>query len=146
MLRTLLLYTLVIMTLISVGCGVIDLSKRETSDPNVALSFAEILDDPEAYIDKVLTFEAVVKRTRYGESVELYTNRKLRQFSITTHRADLHSVDENGEEVEILPNEKYRFKCRIYEIKIDQHSIWDIQAEFIVSDEREILHQPELVQ
>ena len=105
----------------------------------------QILDDPETYIDKVLTFEAVVKHTRYGSNVELYTNKKLRQFSITTHGADLHSVDENGKKVEIFPNEKYRFKCRIYEIKIDQHSIWDIQAEFIVSDEKKILHQPELV-
>ena len=146
MLRTPLLYTLVIGTFISTGCGTIGISKRDTSDPNVALSFTEILDDPETYIDKVLTFEAVVKSTRYGSNVELYTNKKLRQFSITTHGADLHSMDENGEEVEILPNEKYRFKCRIYEIKIDQHSIWDIQAEFIVSDDKKILHQPELVQ
>ena len=146
MLRTSLLYTLIIVTLISTGCGTIGLSKPETSDPNVTLSFTEVLDEPETYIDKVLTFEAVVKSTRYGSDVELYTNRKLRQFTITTHRADLHSIDANGEEVEILPNQKYRFKCRIYEIKIDQHSIWDIKAEFIVSDEKEILHQPELVQ
>ena len=120
-------------------------SKRDTSDPNVTLSFTEVLNNPETYIDKVLTFEAVVKRTHHGSNVELYTNKKLRQFSITTHRANLHSIDENGEEVEIFPNEKYRFKCRIYEIKIDQHGIWDIQAEFIVSDESEILYQPELV-
>ena len=145
MLRISFLYILVIVSLISIGCGTIGVSKRNTSDPNVALSFTEILNDPETYIDKVLTFGAVVKRTRYGSNVELYTNRKLRQFSITTHGADLHSIDENGEEVEILPNKKYRFKCRIYEIKIDQHGIWDIQAEFIVSDEKEILHQPELV-
>lgn len=145
MLRIPLLYILVIVSLISIGCGTIGVSKRNTSDPNVALSFTEILNDPETYIDKVLTFEAVVKHTRYGSNVELYTNRKLRQFSITTHGADLHSIDENGEEVEIFPNKKYRFKCRIYEITIDQHSIWDIQAEFIVSDEKEILHQPELV-
>ncbi len=146
MLRTPLLYVLVIVMLISIGCGTVGLSKRDTSDPNVTLSFTEILDAPETYIDKVLTFEAVVKGTRYGSNVELYTNKKLRQFSITTHSADLHSVDANGEEVEILPNGKYRFKCRIYEIKIDEHSIWDIKAEFIVSDEKEILHQPELVE
>ena len=145
MLRISCLYILVIVSLISIGCGTIGISKRDTSDPNVTLSFTEILNDPEMYIDKVLTFEAVVKRTRYGSNVELYTNKKLRQFSITTHGAGLHSMDENGEEVEIFPNERYRFKCRIYEIKIDQHGIWDIQAEFIVSDEEEILHQPELV-
>jgi len=144
MLRISFLYILVIVSLISIGCGTIGVSKRDTSDPNVALSFTEVLNDPEMYIDKVLTFEAVVKHTRYG-SVELYTNKKLRQFSITTHGADLHSMDENGEEVEIFPNEKYRFKCRIYEIKIDQHSIWDIRAEFIISDEKGVLHQPELV-
>ena len=145
MLRISFLYILVIVSLISIGCGTIGISKRDTSDPNVTLSFTEILNDPEMYIDKVLTFEAVVKHTRYGSNVELYTNKKLRQFSITTHGAALHSMDENGEEVEIFPNEKYRFKCRIYEIKIDQHGIWDIQAEFIVSDEEEILHQPEFV-
>ena len=145
MLRISFLYIFVIVSFISMGCGTIGVSKGDTSDPNVALSFTEVLNDPETYIDKVLTFEAVVKRTRYGSNVELYTNQKLRQFSITTHGAGLHSMDENGEEVEIFPNEKYRFKCRIYEIKIDQHGIWDIQAEFIVSDEKQILHQPELV-
>jgi len=145
MLRTSFVYIIVIVSFISIGCGTIGVSKRDTSDPNVTLPFTEILNDPEMYIDKVLTFEAVVKHTRYGSNVELYTNKKLRQFSITTHGADLHSIGENGEEVEIFPNQKYRFKCRIYEIKIDQHGIWDIQAEFIVSDEKEILHQPELV-
>ncbi len=148
MLRISFLYIFVIVSFISIGCGTIGVSKPDTSDPNVTLSFTEILNDPETYIDKVLTFEAVVKRTRYGSNVELYTNNKLRLFSITTHGADLHSIDANGEEVEIFPNEKYRFKCRIYEIKIDQHGIWDIQAEFIVSDEKDekkILHQPELV-
>ncbi len=145
MLRTSFVYILVIVSFISIGCGKIGVSQRDTSDPNVTLSFTEVLNDPETYIDKVLTFEAVVKRTRYGSDIELYTNKKLRQFSITTHGADIHSIDENGEEVEIFPNEKYRFKCRIYEIKIDQHGIWDIQAEFIVSDEKHILHQPELV-
>ncbi len=145
MLRISFLYIFVIVSFISMGCGTIGVSKGDTSDPNVSLSFTEVLNDPETYIDKVLTFEAVVKRTRYGSNVELYTNQKLRQFSITTHGAGLHSMDENGEEVEIFPNEKYRFKCRIYEIKIDQHGIWDIQAEFIVSDEKQILHQPELV-
>lgn len=145
MLRISFLYMLVIVSFISIGCGAIGVSKRDTSDPNVTLSFAEVLNDPEIYIDKVLTFEAVVKHTRYGSNVELYTNKKFRLFSITTRGADLHSIDENGEEVEIFPNQKYRFKCRIYEIKIDQHGIWDIQAEFITSDEKEILHQPELV-
>ena len=148
MLRILFLYILVIGTFISIGCGTIGVSKPDTSDPNVTLSFTEVLNDPEIYIDKVLTFEAVVKQTRYRSNVELYTNKKLRQFSITTHGAHLHSIGENGEEVEILPNEKYRFKCRIYEIKIDQHSMWDIRAEFIISDdsdEKKILHQPELV-
>lgn len=145
MLRISFLYILVIVSLISMGCGAIGVSKQDTSDPNVTLSFTEVLNDPEIYIDKVLTFEAVVKRARYGRSVELYTNNKLRLFSITTHGAGLHSMDENDKEVEIFPNKKYRFKCRIYEIKIDQHGIWDIQAEFIVSDEEEILHQPELV-
>ena len=146
MLRMRLLYIFVIVSFISIGCGMTGVSKRDTSDPNVTLSFTEVLNNPETYIDKILTFEAVVKHTNHGSNVELYTNKKLRQFSITTHRAGLHSIDENGEEVETLPNKKYRFKCRIYEIKIDQHGIWDIRAEFIVSDEIEILYQPELVE
>ena len=146
MLRVSFLYIFVIVSFISIGCGTIGVSKRDTSDPNVTLSFTEVLNDPATYIDKVLTFEAVVKRTRYGSDIELYTNKKLRQFSITTRGADLHSIGENGEEVEIFPNEKYRFKCRIYEIKINEHGIWDIQAEFIVSDKKKILYQPELVE
>ena len=102
MLKVSFLYILVIVSFISIGCGTIGVSKRDTSDPNVALSFTEVLNDPETYIDKVLTFEAVVKRTGYGSNVELYTNKKLRQFSITAHGADLHSIDENGAEVEIF--------------------------------------------
>lgn len=145
MLRISFLYIFVIVFFISIGCGMTGVSKRDTSDPNVTLSFTEVLNNPETYIDKVLTFEAVVKRTYHGSNIELYTNKKLRQFLITTHGAGLHSINGNGEEVGIFPNEKYRFKCRIYEIKIDQHGIWDIQAEFIVSDEKQILHQPELV-
>ena len=62
MLRIPFLYILAIVTFISIGCGTIGVSnKRDTSDPNVSLSFTEVLNDPATYIDKVLTFEAVVK-------------------------------------------------------------------------------------
>ena len=43
MLRISVLYILVIVSLISIGCGTIGVSKRDTSDPNVALSFTEIV-------------------------------------------------------------------------------------------------------
>ena len=40
----------------------IDLSGRDTSDPNIHPTFAQIIGNPELYMDKLLTFEAVIKK------------------------------------------------------------------------------------
>ena len=37
----------------------VDLSKRDTTDPNVDATFSEILQNPEKYIDQMVTFEAI---------------------------------------------------------------------------------------
>ncbi len=36
-----------------------DLSKRDTSDPNMHVSFTEILNDPEQFLDKIVIFQAL---------------------------------------------------------------------------------------
>ena len=123
----------------------IDLSKIDTSDPNADASFTEILNDPESYLDKILTFEAVIKKKR-NDWVELYTNKKSMTFEITARGANLRRIDENGKEVDIHTNEKYTFKCRIYEIKIRENGIWTVYAEFIVTEDKKVLYPPTLVE
>ena len=124
----------------------IDFSQQDQTDPNLAPSFAEIVSNIEIYMDKLLTFEAVVKKVN-DHNIELYTNADLR-FYIHTHGATLYRLDEEGEEIPIQPNETYRFKCRIFEYKkhADWGRTWEANAEFIVSKNKKILHPPERVE
>ena len=126
----------------------IDFSKQDKTDPSLAPSFAEIVANPEMYMDKLLTFEAVLKKIHHHNNVELYTNDLDLRFYITTHGAPLYRLDEEGEEVPLQPNETYRFKCRIYEFKkhVDWGRTWEVQSEFIVSTSKKIIHLPELVE
>ena len=126
----------------------IDFSKQDKTDPSLAPSFAEIVANPEMYMDKLLTFEAVLKKIHHHNNVELYTNDLDLRFYIRTHGAPLYRLDEEGEEVPLEPNETYRFKCRIYEFKkhVDWGRTWEVQSEFIVSTSKKIIHLPELVE
>ena len=126
----------------------VDFSTPDPIDPALSPSFAEIIANPEAHMDRLLTFEAVVKKLHYNSNVELYTNNPDIKFIIHTHGAELYRLDAEGEEIPIQPNETYRFKCRIYSIdkNIDQGSRWNVNAEFIVSQSKKILHPPELVE
>lgn len=125
----------------------VDFSNRDQVDPNLSPSFAEIVADPEKYMDKLLTFEAVTKKVS-DRTVELYTNDRNLRFNIHTHGAALYRLDEEGEEVPIEPNETYRFRCRIYhyETRADSGQLWTVNAEFIVSTSKKIIHLPELVE
>ena len=125
----------------------IDFSNRDVTDPNLASSFASILANPEAYLDRILTFEAVIKKHSVARYVELYTNNVNQRFFIYTDGAVLYSLSADGEKVEIIPNSKYRFTCRIEKLEknIDRGNHWVITAEFIVSEsktQKEILHPP----
>ncbi|MDE0315255.1 MAG: hypothetical protein OXM61_10165 [Candidatus Poribacteria bacterium] len=122
----------------------VDLSKRDTSDPNMDVSFSEILNDPEQYLDKILTFEAIVKKMHNVHHVELYTNRKGMTFHIISHGADIHTLDEDGEEEDIVPNRKYKFKIRIYQLTThaDWNGRWQIHSEFIITQNKKIVHLP----
>ena len=126
----------------------VDFSNQDQTDPTLAPSFAEIVANPEAYMDKLLTFEAVVKKMHGSDNVELYTNDPDVRFFIYTHGAQLYRLDAEGEEVPLEPNEVYRFKCRIYELQkqADRGRVWEVRAEFIVSTNKKILHLPELVE
>ena len=125
----------------------VDFSNQDQTDPTLAPSFAEIVANPEAYMDKLLTFEAVMKKFHYDD-VELYTNDPDIRFYIRTHGAQLYRLDAEGEEVPLEPNEAYRFKCRIYELKkhADWGRIWEVNSEFIISTSKKIIHLPELVE
>ena len=128
-----------------------DLSNRDTSDPYIDASFSEILDDPEFYLNKIVSFEATVKEVSLigYHSVELYTNRKDISFEITARDsdADLHILDEEGEEQDLENGAKYKFTCWIYQIQIDETGHWDIDADLILSTDGEtIINLPELVE
>ena len=127
----------------------IDFSKADQTDPTLAPSFAEIVANPEMYMDKLLTFEAVLKKVHdYGPRLELYTNDLDQRFYIHSHGAPIYRLDEEGEEVPLQPNETYLFKCRIYELKrhVDWGRTWEVHSEFIVSTSKKIIHLPELVE
>lgn len=121
----------------------VDLSNRDTSDPNMEASFTEILNDPIIYLDRVVIFEATIKHVRgNGHDVDLYTNRRLMDFKIYSHGADVHIINEKGEEEDLAKNEKYKFQVRIYEIEINDNANWEIKSEFIISEDKKVIHQP----
>ena len=127
----------------------VDFSQQDKTDPSLAPSFAKIIANPEVYMDKLLTFEAVVKKLDdYGPRVELYTNDLALRWYIQSHGAPIYRLDEEGEEVPLQPNETYQFQCRIYEMKknVDWSGIWEIHSEFLVSTNKKILHVPVLVE
>lgn len=122
----------------------VDLSNRDISDPGLSVQFSEILNDPESYMNRILSFEATVKNLRYDD-VYLYTNRHDMMFQIRSHGADVYTLDESGEEQDIRPNTKYKLKCRIVEIKINEHRVWHIVSDFIITSDKEVVYQPEVV-
>ena len=126
---------------------IVDLSNTDKTDPNIGVKFSEILNDPESYMDKILTFEAIVKIVNAHHLI-LYTNRHNMIFEIRSHGAEVFTLDEDGEQQELLPNVKYKFKCRITEVKINIHRVWHIYSDFITTQEknvRKVVFQPELV-
>ena len=120
----------------------VDLSNRDTSDPNVEASFTEILNDPITYLDRIVTFTATVKHASSHGDIDLYTNRRLMDFKIYAHGADVFILNEKGEEIELAKNQKYKFQVRIYGIDIDEDTNWKIKSEFIISEDKEVIHPP----
>ena len=53
--------------------------------------------------------------------------------------SSIYSLDEEGEEVDVLPYQKYRFKVRIDHIDINTDSTWDIRSEFIITTGKKII-------
>ena len=122
----------------------VDLSNTETSDPNIEASFTEILNDPIIYLDKIVTFTATIKNIRgNGHDIDLYTNRNLMDFKIYSHGADVFIFNEKGEEIDLVKNQKYKFQVRIYRIEIDDNANWAIKSEFIISEDKKVIHQPQ---
>ena len=126
----------------------VDFSNEDQVDPNLAPSFAEIVANPEVYMDKLLTFEAVIKKLHGHDNLEVYTNDPDLRFYIRSHGAPLYRLGAEGEEVPLEPNENYRFRCRIYELQkhADRGRVWEVQSEFLVSTSKKIIHLPELVE
>ena len=45
-----------VITIMADSPCLVELSQRDTSDPNADVSFTEILNNPVAYLDKIVTF------------------------------------------------------------------------------------------
>ncbi len=57
--------------------------------------------------------------------------------------------DNDGEEVQIHPHSKYRFTCLIYQLEKNVewgHGKWQANAKFIASEDKKLIHIPELVE
>ena len=124
-----------------------ELSNGDTVDPNEILSVSDILAKPEYYMDRLITVDGVVKKIHYNENPELFTNNQQYRFHITTHGAELYTLNAADEQIPLEVGELYRFRCRIYELhkNVDRGDTWNIQAEFIVSEHKQIIYPPELV-
>ena len=118
------------------------LSNRKSIIADTPAIFEEILKDPETYMDKLLVFEAVVKKIHGSDNPELYTNKMNREFHITTHGAGIYWLDENDEKQPVYPNQSYTFTCRIYEIKIYTTGLWKIQAESPITIDKKLVFPP----
>lgn len=118
-----------------------DLSNRDDSDPNLSVGFSKILDNPEQYMDRLLTFEATLKDYYHGW-YRLYTNRKDRSFMIYSHGVEIELVDDENNVYPIPPNERYVFKCTIYEIKIHPTGNWQIEANVAITESKKLVHPP----
>lgn len=130
-------------TVISDKQCLVDLSNTDTTDPNIEASFTEILNDPIIYLDRIVTFDALVKRVHgSGHHFELYTNRRLMDFHIRSHGADVFIINAKGEEIDLVKNQRYKFQVRIYEIGINDNANWSINSEFIISEDKKVIHQP----
>ena len=125
------------------------LSNSDTVDPNKEiLSVSDILVNPEYYMDRLLTVDGVVKKFHSGDSPELVTNDLQYRFIISTHGAELYTLNADGEQVPLEIGELYRFRCRIEELRkhVDYGGRWEIKAEFIVSEHKKIIYPPEKVE
>ena len=124
------------------------LSNDGTVDPNEILSVSDILRNPESYMDRLITVDGIVKKFHYQGSPELFTNDLRYRFHISTHGAELYTLDAADEQVPLEIGELYRFRCRINQLDkhIDLGGAWNIRAEFIVSEHKKIIYLPEKIE
>ena len=125
------------------------LSNGGTVDPNEILSVSDILRNPESYMDRLITVDGVIKKIHgNNETPELFTNDLRYKFQIRSHGAEVYTLGSDGEKVPLEIGELYRFRCRIYHLErnIDWGGIWSINAEFIVTQHKEIIYLPEKIE
>ena len=106
-----------------------------------------IMDNGEQYLGRIIEFEAPVLRADNHHFIDLDTQDRRRRFYLHTHGKDIYYLDDNGNEIDIQPNEVYKFKVRLTEIKIHaDHHMWEYHAHFILHKNSNIAHQPLPVQ
>ncbi|MDE0636154.1 MAG: hypothetical protein OXI43_09945 [Candidatus Poribacteria bacterium] len=124
----------------------IELSKRHTSipdEPVIDTSLAEILDNPEAYVGKILTFEATPKKWGPNHHLELYTDRIDRFCNIDFHYS---TYARNIVGVEPKLDTKYKWLgMEIDLITVNNRGFRTVTFGFIVRDGKS-LYKPILVE
>ena len=126
----------------------IELSNRDNTNPNISADFADVVKNPEAYMDKIITFDAVVRKLHHNRGEpELYTGDPNLKFLIYAHGAPIFILNKEGEEIPLQINKKYTFTCRIY--RIEWHADWgdrrQVTSEFIISENKKVLIPPQIV-
>lgn len=91
-----------------------ELSNGDTVDPSKLdepVTVSDILVDPEYYMDRLITVDGIVKKFHYDDTPELFTNHLQYRFYISTHGAELYTLDAADEQVPLEIGELYRFRC-----------------------------------
>ena len=108
-------------------------------------SFSDMLENPELYIDRILTFDAVVKSVdKVNNIVELRTKDPKKLFFVVGREVTVYGQTFRGKRIFIEPTGDYEFYCRIFEVQKYADDAVIIQAEFIISND-EIVNPPVII-
>ena len=126
----------------------VELSKRDVvglGEQPIDTDLANILKDPEAYLGKVLMFEATGIEWHHPQ-LELFTNQVNRacylNFQNSNFRNKVFTLDNKGEKEKIVPGVAYKWRgIEISSISISAQGLKIVYFEFL-TDQTGIIHQP----
>jgi len=116
---------------------------EELTGPHIEVSYADLLNNPVNYLGRLVTFEAYVKSAGSAKPITLYTDRSDIDFEIDRQGKAVY-VMKNGNltREKVQHNAKYRFTCKMTEVRITEDRRHHILAEFILTTDRKIIHNP----
>ena len=131
----------------SIPC-LVELSKRDVvglGEQPIDTDLANILKDPEAYLGRILTFEATGKEW-HNYNLELFTNQVNRacylDFQNRLFLRKVFTLDDSGNKEEIFSGVAYKWRgIGISGIAISAQGLKIVYLEFL-TDQTGIIHQP----